>query len=127
MDLDVTLPGEGGKDRPFKVSIKLVSNVSWHTLHDVLAGHGTPDPLELDKPISTNPVHAVDVVLRHLPSIKYVVTFYGLTVASGSLPDLVITSSCLPNGLLPVLDFLGYGSCLLPCYLPVPSLVRWPH
>uniref|UniRef100_A0A8C5CND5 Argonaute RISC catalytic component 3a n=1 Tax=Gadus morhua TaxID=8049 RepID=A0A8C5CND5_GADMO len=71
VDLDVTLPGEGGKDRPFKVSIKLVSNVSWHTLHDVLAGHGTPDPLELDKPISTNPVHAVDVVLRHLPSIKY--------------------------------------------------------
>ncbi|CAL8288549.1 unnamed protein product [Merluccius merluccius] len=71
VDLDVTLPGEGGKDRPFKVSIKFVSQVSWHTLHEVLTGHGTPDPLELDKPISTNPVHAVDVVLRHLPSIKY--------------------------------------------------------
>uniref|UniRef100_A0A8C1ZIC1 Argonaute RISC catalytic component 3a n=1 Tax=Cyprinus carpio TaxID=7962 RepID=A0A8C1ZIC1_CYPCA len=71
VDLDVTLPGEGGKDRPFKVSIKFVSLVSWHLLHEVLTGRSMPEPLELDKPISTNPVHAVDVVLRHLPSMKY--------------------------------------------------------
>uniref|UniRef100_A0A8B9F4B6 Protein argonaute-1 n=1 Tax=Amazona collaria TaxID=241587 RepID=A0A8B9F4B6_9PSIT len=71
VDLDVTLPGEGGKDRPFKVSIKFVSRVSWHLLHEVLTGRTLPEPLELDKPISTNPVHAVDVVLRHLPSMKY--------------------------------------------------------
>uniref|UniRef100_A0AAQ5XMP5 Protein argonaute-3 n=1 Tax=Amphiprion ocellaris TaxID=80972 RepID=A0AAQ5XMP5_AMPOC len=71
VDLDVTLPGEGGKDRPFKVSIKFVSLVSWHMLHEVLTGRSMPEPLELDKPISTNPVHAVDVVLRHLPSMKY--------------------------------------------------------
>uniref|UniRef100_A0A4W5L6U7 Argonaute RISC catalytic component 3b n=1 Tax=Hucho hucho TaxID=62062 RepID=A0A4W5L6U7_9TELE len=71
VDLDVTLPGEGGKDRPFKVSIKFVSLVSWHLLHEVLMGRNMPEPLELDKPISTNPVHAVDVVLRHLPSMKY--------------------------------------------------------
>ncbi|MBN3305884.1 AGO3 protein, partial [Amia calva] len=71
VDLDVTLPGEGGKDRPFKVTIKFVSLVSWHLLHEVLTGRSMPDPLELDKPISTNPVHAVDVVLRHLPSMKY--------------------------------------------------------
>lgn len=70
VDLDVTLPGEGGKDRPFKVSIKFVSLVSWHLLHEVLTGRTMPEPLELDKPISTNPVHAVDVVLRHLPSMK---------------------------------------------------------
>lgn len=70
VDLDVTLPGEGGKDRPFKVSIKFVSRVSWHLLHEVLTGRTLPEPLELDKPISTNPVHAVDVVLRHLPSMK---------------------------------------------------------
>lgn len=70
VDLDVTLPGEGGKDRPFKVSIRFVSLVSWHMLHEVLTGRSMPDPLELDKPISTNPVHAVDVVLRHLPSMK---------------------------------------------------------
>lgn len=70
VDLDVTLPGEGGKDRPFKVSIKFVSLVSWHMLHEVLTGRSMPEPLELDKPISTNPVHAVDVVLRHLPSMK---------------------------------------------------------
>ena len=72
VDLDVTLPGEGGKDRPFKVSIKFVSRVSWHLLHEVLTGRTLPEPLELDKPISTNPVHAVDVVLRHLPSMKWV-------------------------------------------------------
>ncbi|MCI4395505.1 hypothetical protein PGIGA_G00181350 [Pangasianodon gigas] len=71
VDLDVTLPGEGGKDRPFKVSIKFVSLVSWHMLHEVLTGRSMPEPLELDKPISTNPVHAVDVVLRHLPSMRY--------------------------------------------------------
>ncbi|TRY96375.1 hypothetical protein DNTS_029310 [Danionella cerebrum] len=70
VDLDVTLPGEGGKDRLFKVSIKFVSLVSWHMLHEVLTGRSTPDPLDLDKPISTNPVHAVDVVLRHLPSMR---------------------------------------------------------
>lgn len=70
VDLDVTLPGEGGKDRPFKVTIKFVSLVSWHLLHEVLTGRSMPEPLELDKPISTNPVHAVDVVLRHLPSMK---------------------------------------------------------
>uniref|UniRef100_A0A8B9KBX7 Argonaute RISC catalytic component 3b n=1 Tax=Astyanax mexicanus TaxID=7994 RepID=A0A8B9KBX7_ASTMX len=71
VDLDVTLPGEGGKDRPFKVSIKFVSLVSWHMLHEVLTGRTMPEPIDLDKPISTNPVHAVDVVLRHLPSMRY--------------------------------------------------------
>ncbi|RXM92692.1 Protein argonaute-1 [Acipenser ruthenus] len=70
VDLDVTLPGEGGKDRPFKVTIKFVSRVSWHLLHEVLTGRSVAEPLELDKPISTNPVHAVDVVLRHLPSMN---------------------------------------------------------
>lgn len=70
MDLDVTLPGEGGKDRPFKVTIKFVSPVSWSLLHEVLMGRGPPDPLDLNSPLSTNPVQAVDVVLRHLPSMK---------------------------------------------------------
>lgn len=78
VDLDVTLPGEGGKDRPFKVSIKFVSRVSWHLLHEVLTGRTLPEPLELDKPISTNPVHAVDVVLRHLPSMKWVLLAFFL-------------------------------------------------
>lgn len=70
VDLDVTLPGEGGKDRPFKVSMRFVSLVSWHMLHEVLTGRAVAEPVDLDKPISTNPVHAVDVVLRHLPSMK---------------------------------------------------------
>ncbi|KAE8282477.1 Protein argonaute-3 [Larimichthys crocea] len=71
VDLDVTLPGDGGKDRPFKVTIKFVSLVSWHMLHEVLTGRVQSEPVDLEKPISTNPVHAVDVVLRHLPSMKY--------------------------------------------------------
>uniref|UniRef100_A0AAV2K7A0 Argonaute linker 1 domain-containing protein n=1 Tax=Knipowitschia caucasica TaxID=637954 RepID=A0AAV2K7A0_KNICA len=71
VDLDVTLPGEGGKDRPFKVTMRFVSLVSWHMLHEVLTGRAVAEPVDLDKPISTNPVHAVDVVLRHLPSMKY--------------------------------------------------------
>ncbi|CAF89690.1 unnamed protein product, partial [Tetraodon nigroviridis] len=71
VDLDVTLPGDGGKDRPFKVTIKFLSLVSWHLLHDVLTGQAAPQPAELEQPVSTNPVHAVDVVLRHLPSMKY--------------------------------------------------------
>lgn len=70
MDLDVTLPGDGGKDRPFKVTIRFVSLVSWHMLHEVLTGRVGSEPVDLEKPISTNPVHAVDVVLRHLPSMK---------------------------------------------------------
>lgn len=66
----MTLPGDGGKDRPFKVTIKFVSLVSWHLLHAVLTGHAAAEPADLEKPVSTNPVHAVDVVLRHLPSMK---------------------------------------------------------
>lgn len=85
MDLDVTLPGEGGKDRPFKVSIKFVSRISWHLLHEVLTGRSLPEPLELDKPISTNPVHAVDVVLRHLPSMKYVKSLQTISLKYFSL------------------------------------------
>ena len=39
-------------------------------LHEVLTGRAVAEPVDLEKPISTNPVHAVDVVLRHLPSMK---------------------------------------------------------
>lgn len=39
-------------------------------LHEVLTGRAVSEPVDLEKPISTNPVHAVDVVLRHLPSMK---------------------------------------------------------
>uniref|UniRef100_A0A7N8YGS8 Protein argonaute-1 n=1 Tax=Mastacembelus armatus TaxID=205130 RepID=A0A7N8YGS8_9TELE len=45
VDLDVTLPGEGGKDRPFKVTIRFVSLVSWHMLHEVLTGGSVPKTL----------------------------------------------------------------------------------
>uniref|UniRef100_A0A9L0KDB0 Argonaute RISC catalytic component 2 n=1 Tax=Equus asinus TaxID=9793 RepID=A0A9L0KDB0_EQUAS len=60
--LEVTLPGEG-KDRIFKVSIKWVSCVSLQALHDALSGRLPSVPFET--------IQALDVVMRHLPSMRY--------------------------------------------------------
>uniref|UniRef100_A0A8C3AA56 Protein argonaute-2 n=1 Tax=Cyclopterus lumpus TaxID=8103 RepID=A0A8C3AA56_CYCLU len=60
--LEVTIPGEG-KDRSFKVSIKWVSCVSLQALHEALAGRLPSVPFET--------VQALDVVMRHLPSMRY--------------------------------------------------------
>lgn len=63
MELEVTIPGEG-KDRSFKVSIKWVSCVSLQALHEALAGRLPSVPFET--------VQALDVVMRHLPSMRWV-------------------------------------------------------
>uniref|UniRef100_UPI00358EBEC2 protein argonaute-1-like isoform X1 n=1 Tax=Myxine glutinosa TaxID=7769 RepID=UPI00358EBEC2 len=62
VELEVTLPGEG-KDRVFHVSARWVSYVSWHALHDSLSARLVQVP--------SDAVQAVDVVLRHLPSMRY--------------------------------------------------------
>ncbi|MEJ1271657.1 hypothetical protein NN561_002498 [Cricetulus griseus] len=62
VELEVTLPGEG-KDRIFKVSIKWVSCVSLQALHDALSGRLSSVPFET--------IQALDVVMRHLPSMRY--------------------------------------------------------
>ncbi|KAM9384293.1 protein argonaute-2 isoform 3-T3 [Pholidichthys leucotaenia] len=62
VELEVTIPGEG-KDRSFKVSIKWVSLVSLQALHDALAGRLPSVPFET--------IQALDVVMRHLPSMRY--------------------------------------------------------
>ncbi|KAJ8784930.1 hypothetical protein J1605_007486 [Eschrichtius robustus] len=62
VELEVTLPGEG-KDRIFKVSIKWVSCVSLQALHDALSGRLPSVPFET--------IQALDVVMRHLPSMRY--------------------------------------------------------
>ncbi|TNN72185.1 Protein argonaute-2 [Liparis tanakae] len=62
VELEVTIPGEG-KDRSFKVSIKWVSCVSLQALHEALAGRLPSVPFET--------VQALDVVMRHLPSMRY--------------------------------------------------------
>ncbi|XP_041421427.1 protein argonaute-2 isoform X2 [Xenopus laevis] len=62
VELEVTLPGEG-KDRIFKVAIKWMACVSLQALHDALSGRLPNVPFET--------VQALDVVMRHLPSMRY--------------------------------------------------------
>uniref|UniRef100_UPI00358DE5BC protein argonaute-2-like isoform X2 n=1 Tax=Myxine glutinosa TaxID=7769 RepID=UPI00358DE5BC len=62
VDLEVTLPGEG-KDRTFKVCIKWVAFVSLALLHEALSGRSNQIPFEA--------IQALDVVMRHLPSMRY--------------------------------------------------------
>ncbi|KAF0286701.1 Protein argonaute-2 [Amphibalanus amphitrite] len=62
MDLEVTLPGEA-KDRVFHVSIRWEAQVSLYELEEALEGR--------QRAIPTDAVQALDVVMRHLPSMKY--------------------------------------------------------
>ena len=56
----MTLPGEG-KDRVFKVQVKWLAQVSLYALEEVLEGRGRQIPFES--------VQALDVIMRHLPSL----------------------------------------------------------
>uniref|UniRef100_H2YUA1 Argonaute RISC catalytic component 2 n=1 Tax=Ciona savignyi TaxID=51511 RepID=H2YUA1_CIOSA len=62
LEVEVTLPGEG-RDRTFTVAIKWASRVSLYSLKLALEGkmHGIP----------FETVQALDVVMRHLPSLRY--------------------------------------------------------
>ena len=62
--MEVTLPGEG-RDRTFTVAIKWVSRVSLYSLRLALEGQIKGIPFET--------VQALDVVMRHLPSMRYFV------------------------------------------------------
>ncbi|XP_046362549.1 protein argonaute-2-like isoform X2 [Haliotis cracherodii] len=62
VELEVTLPGEG-RDRVFKVAIKWVAQVSLYLLEEALEGRTQQIPLDA--------IQALDVVMRHLPSMKY--------------------------------------------------------
>ena len=63
IELEVTLPGPGeGRDRCFKVQIKWVAQVSLVSLQEALQGQGPP--------VSNEAVSALDVIMRHLPSMK---------------------------------------------------------
>ena len=62
VELEVTLPGEG-KDRVFRVAIKWVAQVSLYALEEALEGRTRTIPKDV--------VDALDVVMRHLPSMKY--------------------------------------------------------
>lgn len=64
--MEVTLPGEG-KDQTFKVSVQWVSVVSLQLLLEALAGHLNEVP--------DDSVQALDVITRHLPSMRLVLWF----------------------------------------------------
>ncbi|XP_064488840.1 protein argonaute-2-like isoform X1 [Ornithodoros turicata] len=61
-ELEVTLPGEG-KDRVFRVAIKWVAQVSLYALEEALEGRSRHIPMDA--------IQALDVVMRHLPSMTY--------------------------------------------------------
>lgn len=93
VDLEVTLPGEG-KDQTFKVSLQWVSVVSLQMLLEALSGHLNEVP--------EDSVQALDVITRHLPSMRY--------------PTLA-TSNTPPTSFSPLLTelllFIFYLSVLL--------------
>lgn len=62
MELEVTLPGEG-RDRVFKVAMKWVAQVNLYTLEEALEGRTRTIPYDA--------IQALDVVMRHLPSMTY--------------------------------------------------------
>jgi len=62
LELDVTLPGEG-KDRVFRVTIKWNAQVSLYALEEALEGRTRQIPFDA--------IQALDVVMRHLPSMTY--------------------------------------------------------
>ncbi|XP_052237159.1 protein argonaute-2-like isoform X2 [Dreissena polymorpha] len=62
IELQVTLPGEG-KDREFTIVVKWLAQVSLYALEEALEGRGRAIPFES--------VQALDVIMRHLPSLTY--------------------------------------------------------
>jgi eukaryotic translation initiation factor 2C len=62
IELDVTLPGEG-KDRVFRVTMKWNAQVSLYALEEALEGRTRQIPFDA--------IQALDVVMRHLPSMTY--------------------------------------------------------
>ncbi|CAG9135201.1 unnamed protein product [Plutella xylostella] len=62
VELEVILPGEG-KDRVFRVAIKWVAQVSLFALEEALEGRTRQIPYDA--------ILALDVVMRHLPSMMY--------------------------------------------------------
>lgn len=85
VDLEVTLPGEG-KDQTFKVSLQWVSVVSLQMLLEALSGHLNEVP--------EDSVQALDVITRHLPSMRYRYSSDSSSVVSW---DGVIPQQCLQD------------------------------
>uniref|UniRef100_A0A1I7TGW4 Protein argonaute-1 n=2 Tax=Caenorhabditis tropicalis TaxID=1561998 RepID=A0A1I7TGW4_9PELO len=63
MSFTVNLPGESATDRQFEITIKYGGDISLAGLEDAMQGRIEEVPYDA--------VQAVDVILRHLPSMKY--------------------------------------------------------
>lgn len=87
VELEVTIPGEG-KDRSFKVAIKWVSCVSLQALHEALSGRLPSVPFET--------IQALDVVMRHLPSMRYIRISVIVSYSFDSLfyPFIILLAFC---------------------------------
>lgn len=83
VDMEVTLPGEG-KDQTFKVSIQWVSVVSLQLLLEALAGHLNEVP--------EDSVQALDVITRHLPSMRWVLLIEFFLIDTGLCPFVTIST-----------------------------------
>ncbi|KIH49832.1 hypothetical protein ANCDUO_20093, partial [Ancylostoma duodenale] len=65
MEFEVTLPGDSAVERQFTVTVKWAGQVSLSTLEDAMEGRVRQVPFEA--------VQAMDVILRHLPSLKEII------------------------------------------------------
>uniref|UniRef100_A0A7E4W4Z4 Protein argonaute-1 n=1 Tax=Panagrellus redivivus TaxID=6233 RepID=A0A7E4W4Z4_PANRE len=63
VEVEVVMPGDASVDRRFKVAIKYVSVVSLARLDEAMGGRIQNVPIDA--------VQAMDVILRHLPSMRY--------------------------------------------------------
>ncbi|TKR83033.1 hypothetical protein L596_016687 [Steinernema carpocapsae] len=81
VDLEVTLPGDSAVERKFVVGIRWVTTVNLTTLEEAMEGRVRQVPFES--------VQAMDVILRHLPSLKYTPvgrSFFSSPTAGGAAP-----------------------------------------
>jgi eukaryotic translation initiation factor 2C len=82
VELEVTLPGDSAVERQFLVCIRWVAQVSLSLLEEAMEGRVRTVPYES--------VQAMDVILRHLPSLKYTPvgrSFFSPPLAAGAGPQ----------------------------------------
>ncbi|KFM56905.1 Protein argonaute-1, partial [Stegodyphus mimosarum] len=65
MEVEVTLPGEG-RDRVFKVVLKYIDRLDLRLLDEALSA-----PCGSQIPVPNEAIHALDVIMRHLPSMNF--------------------------------------------------------
>jgi len=85
VELEVTLPSEG-RDRTFKVAIKFIAQASLYALEEALDGRSQVVPADA--------VQALDVVMRHLPSMRYSKLFVSVLAGVPAVLKFLKLQSC---------------------------------